>query len=159
MLSGQTTKDYGTFQRHQHDIIELIYVTEMHSRTAKVQSQRQVDRYFMRRLITKKEYDIAGEMYALWRATGLSPGLTSSYKERVEAQKHMSTKASDAFMYLSRVFHHIGHSAQSVLLNVVVWDMSTQEWARLYGLPGRSGMSVFKLALRDFDKVNRALSK
>ena len=149
LYSGQGTRDYGTYERHKHDVIELIYVKDLHSRVARVMTQRWIDVYLAKKQITQKEFDVACSVYDLWRRTGMSPGLVASYKEHHGGKSVMSQQASDAFMQLWSALSRVGKSSRSVLINVCAWDMSATEWAECYGVSKRSGLAVLKLALRD----------
>ena len=141
-----------TQERYQHDILERA-VGSKHAPVGdnppmRVRSQRMIDRYRIRRQISRSQFRAAEQLYREWRASGSEPRMTPRYGGvhlvgRSDADEHQAVMRHEGTMTLIDV----GLMASAILVHVVLLDLAAGDWAIARNYPKSAGIVMLKEAL------------
>ena len=113
---------------------------------ARVVTQRPLDRYLARQLITADHYATGMRLYSLWRKAGKEPKLCADYCQRVasgrrdevaDAREIARQELNEALMTIPGVF-------SACLLAVCCMGETTGEWSASAGRHESAGMAYLR---------------
>lgn len=119
----------------------------------RITTQRMIDRYQVRGLITRRQWRAANRLWSTWRASGLDPKMTANYSADVvsgsgDPDARMVGKGDAVAEYLTSMAKLAG-GQHSVAVHVVVWDCSANDWAVKRGHKQRVSEAIGMAFLRD----------
>ena len=140
--------DTGPRERHQHgDAIELEETMQAGLRRARNHSQTALDRYFIRRQITERQYDAGNKIYRQWRASGSQVSVTGRYGPRLGHSPEKSEYQIDMRRRVDLAMRETGTQLSAVLVHVCLCDLPARDWAVSVGGAPQAGIVVLRLAL------------
>lgn len=119
----------------------------------RIATQRMLDRYHVQHLITRRQWRGGDRLWRLWRSTGLDPKLCANYSPDIisssgDPDARMVGRGDAMADYLAAMAK-VGAVGAGVLVYVVVWDGSAQDWALSRGHSRRLASAVGQAFLSD----------
>jgi len=109
-------------------------------------TQSMMDRYFIRKQITQRQFDAGRRLYGLWRAGGGERRVIASYAVRVQGQTEMSDREAVLRHRVTQLLRDMG-ALSGILVHVCLCDSAARDWAAARGDAPQAGLAVLRLAL------------
>ncbi len=139
--------DMGPAERYQHgDIIRAEPTTHAGISCRRVMTQSMLDRYFIRKQVTQRQFDAGRRLYGLWRAAGGEQRIIAYYAVRVQGQTEMSDREAELRHRVTVLLRDMG-ALSGILVHVCLCDSAARDWAAARGDAPQAGLAVLRLAL------------
>ena len=139
--------DAGPAERYQHgDVIRAEPTAAAGISCRRVMTQSMMDRYFIRKQITRRQFDAGRRLYGLWRAGGGEQRIIAYYAVRVQGQTEMSDREAELRHRVTVLLRDMG-ALSGILVHVCLCDSAARDWAAARGDAPQAGLAVLRLAL------------
>ena len=129
------------------DLVRLEETMQAGQRRARVHSQTMIDRYLQRGQITRRQFDAAEKLHALWRAAGSAQGVVATYGIRIKGRGDLSERQSILRAEVTKTLSRLGSRLASVLVHVCLCDDAAGDWGERHRGKATDGIALLRLAL------------
>lgn len=142
----------------QHHSVERVDTAKAGQKRTRVTDQRWMDYYFKHNHITKLQYDTAEMLLALYRAAGRSQKITGNLDSMPSAtSSDISEYSANALQDYFKIKWLMGSFAFKCVEDIVIYDYSAPEWAKLNGRNPKAATEIFRMCLDDLNDAFKRL--
>ena len=129
------------------DLVRLEETMQAGQRRARIHNQTMMDRYLQRGQVSRRQFDAAERLHALWRAAGSAQGVVATYGIRIKGRGDLSERQSVLRAEVTKTLSLLGSRLASVLVHVCLCDGAAGDWGERHRGKATDGIAVLRLAL------------
>jgi len=148
--------DHGPPERLQHGKYVLDETMNAGVKRQRCESQTPCDRAYLRKQITKKQYDAAERLRGLWVAVGREPSVTAYWNVSgvsgastgdTEGSEFIADGSIHAERKVNAAIKAVGKQLSPILIHTFMMELNPGDWAVSAGHVKQGGTPVLRLAL------------
>ena len=150
-MRKRQVSDLGTPELHrQHETRDEAADPSGQRRRVRVVDQRPIDRLLLRKHIDRTQWQAAEYLSEAFQAAGWEPKVAMQWRPFINQglpPPFYQECKTDSEMEFMKAMNAVGGAINSVLYDVVCFQISPSAWATRRGFDARTGLVVLKLAL------------